>query len=213
MRAQHDRAIQLGEMLLARADQLRDLMALVVGWRCLGSTLFTLGDFVRARDHLDRAVALGQQSTTEDSALTYAVDPRIAAQLLLAWDLWILGYPDQALQNVLQAQLRAKQGGSLIRLHLPITSPPPCSCWGGKRRPRLQAPNKAWRYRGSITSACTLFIRGSGGAARWRACDNWSPRWRRSREESKRRAASISDTCVGSCSAGWQPLRRGAESR
>jgi predicted ATPase len=56
-------------------------------------------------------VALGQQSTTEESALTYAVDPRIAAQLLLAWDLWILGYPDQALHNVLQAQLRAKQRG------------------------------------------------------------------------------------------------------
>ena len=111
MRAQHDRAIQLGEMLLAKADQLRDLMALVVGWRCLGSTLFTLGDFVRARDHLDRAVALGQQSTTEESALTYVVDPCIAAQLLLAWDLWILGYPDQALHNVLQAQLRAKQRG------------------------------------------------------------------------------------------------------
>jgi class 3 adenylate cyclase/predicted ATPase len=109
MRAQHDRAIELGEMLLAKADQLRDLMALIVGWRCLGSTLFTLGDFVRARDHLDRAVALGQQSITEESSLTYAVDPRIAAQLLLAWDLWILGYPEQALRNVLQAHSQARQ--------------------------------------------------------------------------------------------------------
>jgi len=109
MRAQHDRAIGLGEMLLAKADQLRDLMALIVGWRCLGSTLFTLGDFVRARDHLDRAVALGQQSITEESSLTYAVDPRIAAQLLLAWDLWILGYPEQALRNVLQAHSQVTQ--------------------------------------------------------------------------------------------------------
>jgi class 3 adenylate cyclase/predicted ATPase len=109
MQAKHDRAIELGEMLLAKADQLRDLMALIVGWRCLGSTLFTLGDFVRARDHLDRAVALGQQSITEESSLTYTVDPRIAAQLLLAWDLWILGYPEQALHNVLQAHTRARQ--------------------------------------------------------------------------------------------------------
>jgi class 3 adenylate cyclase/predicted ATPase len=109
MRAQHDRAIELGEILLAKADQLRDLMALIVGWRCLGSTLFTLGDFVRARDHLDRAVALGQQSITEESSLTYAVDPRIAAQLLLAWDLWILGYPEQALRNVLQAHSQVRQ--------------------------------------------------------------------------------------------------------
>jgi predicted ATPase len=107
MRAQHDRAIELGEMLLAKADQLRDLMALIVGWRSLGSTLFTLGDFVGARDHLERAVAFGQQSITEASSLTYAVDPRIAAQLMLAWDLWILGYPDQALRNVLQAHSQA----------------------------------------------------------------------------------------------------------
>jgi len=35
--------------------------------------------------------------------VAYAVDPRIAAQLVLAWDLWILGYPAQALVNVLQA--------------------------------------------------------------------------------------------------------------
>jgi predicted ATPase len=37
------------------------------------------------------------------------VDPRIAAQLLLAWDLWILGYPEQALHSVLQAHTRARQ--------------------------------------------------------------------------------------------------------
>src|SRR5215472_10282870 len=108
MRAQHDRAIELGEMLLARADQLRDLQTLVVAWRALGSTLFTLGEFVRARDHLDRAATLGQQASTT-SSLTYAVDPRIASQLMLAWDLWILGYPEQALRNVLQALAQATQ--------------------------------------------------------------------------------------------------------
>jgi class 3 adenylate cyclase/predicted ATPase len=109
MRAQHHRAKELGEMLLARADQLHDLMALIVGWRCLGSTLFTLGDFVGAREHLHRAVALGQQPISEASSLTYTVDPCIAAQLLLAWDLWILGYPEQALRNALQARSQATQ--------------------------------------------------------------------------------------------------------
>ena len=110
MRAKHDRAIELGEMLLAKADHLNDFMARIVGWRSLGSTLFTLGDFVRARDHLDRAVAFGQQSDTQESSLTYAVDPRIAAQLMLAWDLWILGYPEQALSNVVQARSQTTQG-------------------------------------------------------------------------------------------------------
>ena len=109
MKADHGRAIELGELLLAKADQIHDMMALILGWRSLGSTLLTLGDFVRAREHLERAVALGQQSTTEELLFAYAVDPRIAAQLMLGWDLWILGFPEQALSNVLQALSQAIQ--------------------------------------------------------------------------------------------------------
>ncbi len=105
MRARHDRAIELCEMLLAKAEQLHDLIALIVGHRALGSTLFTLGDFGRAREHLERAVALGKGATSGESSLSlsYAVDPRIAAKLMLAWDLWMLGYPQEARDNVLQA--------------------------------------------------------------------------------------------------------------
>src|SRR5262249_16055473 len=57
VRAQHDQAIELGETLLAKAEELEDPIALTVAHRVLGSTLFTLGDFVRAREHLERAVA------------------------------------------------------------------------------------------------------------------------------------------------------------
>jgi class 3 adenylate cyclase/tetratricopeptide (TPR) repeat protein len=103
MRARHDRAIELGETLLAQADRLRDPAALVVGNRCLGSTLFTLGEFVRARVHLERAISLAQEAHVDGLSRSYAVEPRIAAQLMLAWDLWILGYPAQALDNVRQA--------------------------------------------------------------------------------------------------------------
>jgi class 3 adenylate cyclase/tetratricopeptide (TPR) repeat protein len=111
MRARHDRAIELGETLLAKAEEIRDLIAFIVGHRCLGSTLFTLGDFVRARDHLERAVALGQGAATDESSLSlsYAVDPRIAAQLMLAWDLWILGHPRQSCHTVLEALRQATE--------------------------------------------------------------------------------------------------------
>ena len=109
MRAQHDRAMELAETLLARAELLNDSVGLVVGHRSLGSTLFSLGEFLRAQEHLERAMSLARQSTNEGLSLTYAVDPRVAAQLLLAWDLWILGYPGQALDNVLQALEQATQ--------------------------------------------------------------------------------------------------------
>ena len=39
----------------------------------------------------------------EETPLSYAVAPSIASQLLLGWDLWLLGYPAQAHDNVFQA--------------------------------------------------------------------------------------------------------------
>ena len=112
MRADHPRAIELAEAQLTKAAQLGDLMAVIVGHRALGSTLFTLGDFVRARQHLEQAVTFGQQASSAET-LSYAVDPRIAAQLMLAWDLWMLGYPDQALHQALDGLSQATQGSDV----------------------------------------------------------------------------------------------------
>jgi class 3 adenylate cyclase/tetratricopeptide (TPR) repeat protein len=111
MRARHDQAIALAGSLLAKGERITDPIGLVVGHRSLGSTLFTLGKFVQAREHLERAISLARETTSTRLALTYAVDPRIAAQLMLAWDLWILGYPEQALENVLQALQQAQERG------------------------------------------------------------------------------------------------------
>jgi class 3 adenylate cyclase/tetratricopeptide (TPR) repeat protein len=110
MRARHDRAIELGQTLLAKAEQLGDPLSLSVGHRVLGSTLFTLGDFARAREHLEQAVELRQRIASEESPLSYAVDPRIAGQLMLAWDLWVLGYPARAHHNAFQALGQAVEG-------------------------------------------------------------------------------------------------------
>jgi tetratricopeptide (TPR) repeat protein len=110
MRARHDRAIELGQTLLAKAEQLGDPLSLSVGHRVLGSTLFTLGDFARAREHLEQAVELRQRLASEESPLSYAVDPRIAGQLMLAWDLWALGYPARAHHNAFQALGQAVEG-------------------------------------------------------------------------------------------------------
>lgn len=103
MRAEHQRAIGLAETMLRKGEALHDPTALVVGYRSLGSTLFTLGDFARSQEYLEQAMSLSQRANSEGLSLSYAVDPRIAAQLILAWDLWILGYPARALDNALEA--------------------------------------------------------------------------------------------------------------
>jgi hypothetical protein len=96
MRARHDRAIELAETLLARADLLRDPVAVIVGHRAIGSTLFTRGDFVRAREHLERAISLavpadghgiarlrgGSRASPPAPACLGPVDPRLPSATL-----------------------------------------------------------------------------------------------------------------------------------
>jgi class 3 adenylate cyclase/tetratricopeptide (TPR) repeat protein len=109
MRARHDRALELSHQLVNNAEILEDAVAIAVGHRSIGSTLFTFGDLVGARDYLERAISLTRGVDIRKSFLSYAVDPRIAAHLLLGWDLWILGYPDRALEHVLMALEQAKE--------------------------------------------------------------------------------------------------------
>lgn len=109
MRARHDQAIELSEILLVKAEHLNDQIARAVGYRSLGSTFFTLGDFIRAREYLERAVNVPRANADVSSlSLSYAADPHIAAQLILGWDLWILGYPAQAHHHMLEALAEAK---------------------------------------------------------------------------------------------------------
>ena len=111
MRAKHDRALKLAETLLVTSEQVHDPVATIVGHRSLGSTLFTRGQFGKAQEHLEKAIRMAEQAGVEKLNATYAVDPRIAAQLMLGWDLWFLGYPDRALDNVQKALSLALQQG------------------------------------------------------------------------------------------------------
>jgi class 3 adenylate cyclase/tetratricopeptide (TPR) repeat protein len=101
MTAHHDRAIGLAENLLKKAERLHDPVALAVAHRALGSTLFTLGELDRARQQLELAIRLSGERGGAQGA--FVVDPRIAAHLMLGWDLWILGRPDAGLENVREA--------------------------------------------------------------------------------------------------------------
>lgn len=107
MVARHDHALELARALFDQSQGLGSTEALAVAHRALGSTLFTLGEFVTAKEHLSQVMALAVRHETAAPGASFAVDPSIAAQLLLAWDLWFLGHPDQALAQVNEALTRA----------------------------------------------------------------------------------------------------------
>ena len=109
MRARHDRAMALGDSLLEKGRKLALPVGRIVGHRALGSTLFTLGRFADARKHVEKAIALCEGQYFGDQPSQFAVHPRTASLLILGWDLWILGYPDAALERISEAVAAAER--------------------------------------------------------------------------------------------------------
>ena len=58
MRAEFQTARELGEQLLSLAQRVQDPALLLEAHHALGDTLFYLGEFARARAHLEQGMAL-----------------------------------------------------------------------------------------------------------------------------------------------------------
>jgi hypothetical protein len=61
----------------------------------MGFTLYFLGDFVRAREHFEQ----GLTRDHPDEHHAQALRPEVYCRSYAAWNLWMLGYADQALQH------------------------------------------------------------------------------------------------------------------
>ena len=201
------------ETLLARAELLRDPVAVIVGHRAVGSTLFTRGDFVLAREHLERAISLRAPAATDRSSCRYsafAVDPRIAAQLMLAWDLWILGYPQQAHDTSSRLGCAGDRTRRSVQRRLRLLRDI-CGALAARRTSRLPRAcrSEPGTVQASIGSTSTRSIPGSDGVVRSRRWGNGSRRCPRFGRESRRRPEATWDTCAVSCSDGWLTVQAG----
>ena len=90
-------ARELGEQLLTLARKAQDPALLVQAHRALGTSLFSLGELDPARAQLEQALALYQPRQQHSPALFYGSEPGVLGLAFVALDLWLLGYPDQAL--------------------------------------------------------------------------------------------------------------------
>ena len=97
-------AQELGEQLLSLAGQ--DPQLLLEAHNTLGFATTYLGELNRARLHLEQTVALHRAQVPRADqvrpSLT-AQNPRVAGLAHLAFPLWVLGYPEQALQRSQEA--------------------------------------------------------------------------------------------------------------
>ena len=95
-RSDREATAVLLENMLQRAERFRDPVTMI-GWHgCAGARAFYLGDFVQARDELTKATEWYHTEGYRSYVAQYGYDGGILAYAVLAWTLWILGYPERA---------------------------------------------------------------------------------------------------------------------
>lgn len=92
-------------MYLAQSEQKPDL--LMVGHIVLGESLYRIGEWAPARDHFERAITLYDPRRSRPSFAW--VDGKVPALSYVAFALWMLGYPDQAIRKSQEALIRARE--------------------------------------------------------------------------------------------------------
>jgi len=95
--AQLQRARELAEQCFTLAQHLHEPTSLQEGYELLGSTLFFLGEPVAAHEYLEQGIALYDSQQSAGLAFSRGTDPGVVCLSRLAWTLWWLGYPNQAL--------------------------------------------------------------------------------------------------------------------
>jgi len=118
-RAELASAREIAEQLLRLGQAHNDTVALRVGNMHMGTCLYSLGEFVSAREHLERVLALSVPGERSDAGASRrmrpsfggAWDSQVASHSCLSLLLFALGYPDQALSRREEALERSKKLG------------------------------------------------------------------------------------------------------
>ncbi|HEV8716962.1 MAG TPA: AAA family ATPase, partial [Candidatus Binatia bacterium] len=109
MRAELQMAHELAEQLLRLAQSAQDSSLLLEAHRGLGVTLFYRGELAPALAHLEQGIACYDLHQHRSHAFSYVIDPGVFCLTYAALTLWLLGYPDQALERSHQALTLAQE--------------------------------------------------------------------------------------------------------
>jgi tetratricopeptide (TPR) repeat protein len=109
VRAELPRARELAEQLWRLAQRTSDPTFPLAAHQALGHTLFQLGEFAAARRHLEEGVTFYNPQHPSFRTLTGEQDLKMFCLAYMARVLWLLGYPDQALQRSDDALTHARK--------------------------------------------------------------------------------------------------------
>ena len=110
-RGEHRKAREMGEQFLALARETQDDAFLIMAHRALCNSLHHLGELVATRAHMEEVIALYDSHKHRTLAIRYGQDPAVTARAWGALAIWLLGYPDTALQIIEEARQLAGEMG------------------------------------------------------------------------------------------------------
>lgn len=93
----------MAEQILSLAEAGEDANLHLLAHWMLGNTLTHLGEFIKAREHLNSAIDLYSGDDYAPLTYLYGQNPGVTCLIYLAFNLWTLGYPDQAREVSAQA--------------------------------------------------------------------------------------------------------------
>jgi predicted ATPase len=110
VRLEHQAAHTVAEQLLDLAQRQHDPALLLGAHHALGVTCANMGLFALARTHHERGIALcdARRHATLHTLPGSLSDPAVSFRAMVAWVLWELGYPDQAMQRGQEALCMAQ---------------------------------------------------------------------------------------------------------
>ena len=107
---------QLAVQFLALAEKQGATVPLMIGHRLIGLSLLHTGDIAEGRAHLDQAIALYDPAEHRPLATRFGQDVRVAALSFRSLALWLLGYPEAALEDTDHALKDAREIGQAATL-------------------------------------------------------------------------------------------------
>ena len=99
LRTEFDRAAALGKRILAFGEQEDDPNMRVDGHLVVGSTFAFSGDLRDGLAHLDAAIELFEANPGRTLGSRLGNDPRVACLTTSGFILWLLGFPDRAVER------------------------------------------------------------------------------------------------------------------
>jgi DNA-binding SARP family transcriptional activator/predicted ATPase len=102
-------ARELAEQMLDLAQRQGDSLLLMSAHWVVGNTLYWLGEFAPAQEHFEQSMALYDPRQHRSHVLLFGQDQGVTCLAYQAWNLWQLGYPDQALKRSRDALTLAKE--------------------------------------------------------------------------------------------------------